>query len=109
MKTKTNNRASMINTMVTSALPGISTAIGAFQMIRDQEPCLTEEAKHHLQLAIDNLESANLFIMKFTCDMEPGPEGTAKISKVRDEMAKDVEQFKKEMEAKPKGRKIEVE
>lgn len=109
MKTKTNEtRASMINAMVTSALPGISTAVGAFQMIRDQETCLTGEAKHHLQLAIDHLESANLFIAKFTCDMEPGPEGTAKIEKVRDEMAKDVEEFKKEMQ-KPKGRKIEVE
>lgn len=101
-------RASMINTMVTSAVPGISTAIGAFQMIRDQEAILTDEAKHHLQLAIDNLESANLFIMKFTCDMEPGAEGTAKIAKVRDEMEKDVEKFKKEMTT-TKGRKIEVE
>jgi len=40
--------------------------------------------------------------------MEPGAEGTAKIEKVRDEMAKDVEEFKKEM-ATTKGRKIEVE
>lgn len=101
-------RASMINTMVTSCLPSVSTAVGALQMIRDQEPILTDEAKHHLQLAIDHLESANLFIAKFTCDMEPGAEGTAKIAKVRDEMEKDVEEFKKEM-ATTKGRKIEVE
>lgn len=106
--TKTNDRASMINAMVTSALPSIATAVGAFQMIRDTEK-LTKEAEHHLQLAIDHLESANLFIAKFTCDMEPGPEGREHITKVRDDMKKDVEQFKKEMQAKPKGRKIEVE
>ena len=105
---KKKARASMINTMVTSCLPSIATTVGALQMIRDQEPILTDEAKHHLQLAIDHLESANLFIAKFTCDMEPGAEGTAKIKKVRDEMEKDVKKFKKEMK-KPVGRKIEVE
>lgn len=108
MKTKTSDKASMINAMVTSAIPGIATAVGAFQMIRDTEQ-LPDEARHHLQLATDHLEMANLLIAKFTCDMEPGPEGTAKIKKVRDDMEKDVEEFKKEMEAKPKGRKIEVE
>lgn len=107
MKTKTSNRASMINQMVTSTLPSIATSTAFLQMVGEKEK-ITDEAKRHLQLAVDHLETASLFIAKFTCDMEPGPEGTAKISKVRDEMEKDVEKFKKEM-ATTKGRKIEVE
>ena len=105
---KKQSRASMITSMVTSALPSIATSTAFLQMVCEKEK-ITDEAKHHLQLAVDHLETASLFIAKFTCDMEPGAEGTEKIKKVRDEMEKDVEQFKKEMEAKPKGRKIEVE
>lgn len=109
-KARRKARASMINQMVTSCLPSLATAVVALQMMRDQEnEVLNDEARHHLQLVIDHLETANLFIAKFTCDLEPGAEGTAKITKVRDEMEKDVEQLKKDLGAKSKGRKIEVE